>query len=75
MRYRSSQRQPGNAGRDQDNEDGFRAVGHGGKRVERERGQPLDGGQPMALLIGGNLVLLGRRSGHSARMSPARERT
>ena len=43
--------QGGGAGRDQDDEDGLGAVGDRGERVEGERGQPLDRGQPMLLLM------------------------
>ena len=46
--------QPGGAGRDQDDEDRLRAIGDRRQGVERQRGQPLDGGQPMSFVILGD---------------------
>jgi len=54
--YRKRIAQPGRPGRDQDDEDRLWAVGDRREGVERQRGQSLDGGQPMSLVIFGNGV-------------------
>ena len=62
--------QPGRAGRHQDDDDGLGTVGDGGERVERERREALEGGQPMALLgrvlAGGRLMARLCGSAHEA---------